>query len=302
MNTMDIKQAGAGAATGTSAAEGAATPDAIGANGERPARSGLALVTGASGGIGAACCRELAAAGYTVVVHYNRNRAAAEALAAELERIQTRAAAANYGQGSGSRATIAVEAPVLIGADLSTREGCEQIYDTIKAHTLPLAVLVNNAGLVRDNPLFSASLDELDETLRLNVHGTWYLSKRLARLMIREKRGRIINISSVVGSTGNPAQSIYGMTKAAIDNFTKVAAQELAGYGILVNGVAPGFIDTEMTRELSDDAKAQLLDRVPLGRMGRPEEVAEIVAFLASAGSYITGTTIHANGGLYAGA
>ncbi|MEQ9363647.1 MAG: 3-oxoacyl-ACP reductase family protein [Leptospirales bacterium] len=252
----------------------------------------LALVTGASGGIGAACCRDLARAGFTVAIHYKQNHDAAAALARELRSI-----------ASGIEAGFSVRPePLLIAADLSTREGCDHIYETIKVHPSPLAVLVNNAGIVRDNPLFSASMDELEETLRLNVHGTWYLSKRLARLMIREKFGRIINISSVVGSTGNPTQSVYGMTKAAIDNFTKVAAQELAAHGILVNGVAPGFIDTDMTRDLSVEAKARLLERIPLGRMGRPQEIAEIVGFLATAGAYITGTTIHANGGLYGGA
>ncbi|MCR9144606.1 MAG: SDR family oxidoreductase [bacterium] len=261
------------------------------AKGDRP----LALVTGASGGIGAACCRDLARAGYRIAIHYNRNRAAAEALAEELKEIAR-------SSGSAERELASPAEPLLIAADLSTREGCDQVYEAIKNETAPLEVLVNNAGLVRDNPLFSATLDELEDTLRLNVHGTWYLSKRLARLMIRERRGRMINISSVVGSTGNPTQSVYGMTKAAIDNFTKVAAQELAGYGILVNGVAPGFIDTEMTRDLGEEARAKLLERIPLGRMGRPEEVAEVVRFLATAGGYITGTTIHANGGLYGGA
>lgn len=259
----------------------------------------IALVTGGSGGIGAACCRDLARAGFTVAIHYNRNHTSAEALVEELREI-SRAAREASSVDDRQTGTPVPEA-ITIAADLSTNEGCDRIYDVLKAHELPLAVLVNNAGLVRDNPLFSATLDELDATLRLNVHGTWYLSKRLARLMIREKHGRIINISSVVGSTGNPTQSIYGMTKAAIDNFTKVAALELAQYGIQVNGVAPGFIDTEMTRDLPEDAKAALLERIPLGRMGRPEEIAEIVTFLAIAGSYITGTTIHANGGMYAG-
>lgn len=255
---------------------------------------GIALITGGSGGIGAACCRDLARAGFTVAIHYNRNEAAARDLADEI--VNHKSSESN---GAGGVSTIV--APLLIAADLSTTAGCDQIYDALRAQSAPLAVLVNNAGLVRDNPLFSASLEELDETLRLNLQGTWYLTKRLARLMIRAKRGRIINISSVVGSTGNPTQSIYGMSKAAIDNFTKTAAHELAEHGILVNGVAPGFIDTEMTGGLSSEVRTQVLERIPLRRMGRPEEIAEIVTFLATSGSYITGTTIHANGGMYGG-
>src|SRR5262249_22592711 len=114
-------------------------------------------------------------------------------------------------------------------------------------------------------------------------------------------KGRIINISSVVGSTGNPTQSVYGMTKAAIDNLTKTLAVELAPFGVLVSAVAPGFIDTAMTRKLSEAGKTALLDRIPLKRMGTPEEVADVVQFLATRGSYITGTVIHVNGGMYGG-
>ncbi|HTH14163.1 MAG TPA: SDR family oxidoreductase, partial [Spirochaetia bacterium] len=126
-------------------------------------------------------------------------------------------------------------------------------------------------------------------------------TKKLSRLMIRRKEGRIINMSSVVGSTGNPTQTSYGMTKAAIDNFTKTAAMELAGYNILVNAVAPGFIETRMTADLGDEVKAGILGRIPLGRMGKPEEIAQVVRFLAVEASYVTGTTIHVNGGMYGG-
>jgi len=133
------------------------------------------------------------------------------------------------------------------------------------------------------------------------MRSTWYLTKKLTRLMIRAKEGRVINISSVVGFTGNVTQSVYGMTKAAIDNFTKTAALELAGYNILVNAVAPGFIETRMTAELSDEIKAGIFSRIPLGRMGRPEEIAKAVRYLAVDASYCTGTVLHVNGGMYLG-
>lgn len=237
----------------------------------------IALVTGAGRGIGAAIARELGRKGFIVGIHYNSSAAPAEKLKEEI--------------GNA----------FLIQADISTAEGCDRIYNEIKARPEPLEVLVNNAGVVKDNPLFHASLDEFQMMVDLNMKATWYLTKRLMRLMIRKRSGRIVNISSVIGSQGNPTQSVYGMTKAAIDNFTKVAAMEMAEYGILVNSVAPGFIETDMTRDLSEEHKQFILDRIPLRRIGRPEEIAEVVGFLATAGSYITGTVIHVNGGMYGG-
>jgi 3-oxoacyl-[acyl-carrier protein] reductase len=159
---------------------------------------------------------------------------------------------------------------------------------------------VNNAGVAMDNPIFNATLEEFDATVNTNLRSTWYLTKRLSRLMIRKKAGRIINITSVVGLAGNPTQSIYGMTKAALDNFTKTAAKEFASYGILVNSVAPGYIGTSMTEKLSDELREEIHNMIPLGRMGKPEEVAEMVEFLASKGSYCTGSIFQVNGGIYA--
>jgi len=137
---------------------------------------------------------------------------------------------------------------------------------------------------------------------RAMLRGTWYLTKRLLRLfMLRGGSGRIINISSVVGHTGNGGQIPYTMEKAALDAFTRSLAKELWGRNILINSVAPGFIDTAMTEILPDDVRSKILENIPLGRMGQPEEVADVVTFLASRGSYITGTVIHVNGGLYGG-
>ena len=237
---------------------------------------GIALVTGGSGGIGEACCRALSSSGFQVAIHYNSNKDRAEKLASELP---------------GSFA---------LQSDLSTTEGADEIYNVLKKeHGGNLAVLVNNAGIALDNPLFSASLDEFDRTVNTNLRSVWFLTKRLSRLMIRKKTGRIINMSSVVGSTGNPTQSVYGMTKAAMDNLTKTLAKELAEHGILVNSVAPGFIQTAMTDDLSGEIKETLLRAVPLGRMGKPEEVAEVVQFLATSGAYCTGAVFHVNGGMH---
>ncbi len=237
---------------------------------------GIALVTGGAGGIGSACCRKLADAGFCVGIHYNQSLKPAKALMEELGNAFT------------------------IQADLSTQRGIDHIYEEIKSRG-GLEVLVNNAGITIDAPLFSTKIQDWDRVVATNMKSTWYLTKRLARLMITHRRGRIINISSVVGSIGNPTQSIYGMTKAAIDNFTKTTAIELAEYNILVNSVAPGFIKTKMTESLPEQFKLEILNRVPLKRMGSPEEVAEVVRFLAVEGTYCTGAIFHVNGGVYGG-
>jgi 3-oxoacyl-[acyl-carrier protein] reductase len=187
-----------------------------------------------------------------------------------------------------------------VQADLSRTEDVDRLSETLK-ESGGLEVLVNNAGMTIDAPLFSAKLDDFDRQVATNMRSTWYVTKRLSRLMIRARHGRIINISSIVGSTGNPTQSVYGMTKAAIDNFTKTAAMELAGYNILVNSVAPGFIQTRMTESLDDSIKQAILGRIPMGRMGTADEVAEVVRFLAVSGSYCTGSVFHVNGGMFGG-
>lgn len=237
----------------------------------------IALVTGGAKGIGRACSEALAEAGFLVGIHYNSSAKDAEELHKK------------------------IPDSFLIQGDISTIEGCDQIFNEIKSRKEPFEVLVNNAGWVRDNPIFTATLEEFQKTVDLNMRGTWYLTKKLSKQMIRNKSGRIINISSVIGSTGNPTQSVYGMTKAAIDNFTKVAAMEFAQHNILVNSVAPGFIDTDMTKDLPPEVMSKIFERIPLQRVGKPEEVAQVVKFLATSGTYITGTVIHVNGGMYGG-
>ncbi len=234
-----------------------------------------ALVTGGATGIGAACSRVLAQAGFRVAIHCNRSVAEAQAIASDLP-----------------------NGAFVVSADLSTEEGVDRIFEAMK-DAGPLEVLVNNAGATVDAPLFNAKLADFDRIVATNMRSTWYLTKRLSRLMMRKRSGCVINISSVVGSTGNPGQSAYGMTKAAIDNFTKTAALELAPFNILVNAIAPGFIETKMTDVLSDDIKNKILTRIPLGRMGTSNEIAQFVKFLATAGTYCTGSIFHVNGGMF---
>jgi 3-oxoacyl-[acyl-carrier protein] reductase len=239
--------------------------------------AGIALVTGGGTGIGAACCRRLAAEGFRVAVHYRSSAEKAEKLIAELP------------DAFGVR------------ADLTQSEDVDALIKQIKAEAGGVDVLVNNAGYNVNGPMLTMSLDQYDAVAQMN-RGTWYLSKMvLRRFMFRKSVGRIINISSVVGHTGNPGQIPYTMAKAGLDAFTKSLAQELAGRDILVNSIAPGFIDTEMTEELPEEVKAAILARIPQGRMGTPEEVADAVAFLALRGSYVNGTVLHVNGGMYGG-
>jgi 3-oxoacyl-[acyl-carrier protein] reductase len=237
----------------------------------------VALVTGAARGIGAACARALAAEGLRVVVHCNTNAAAGEKLAAQL--------------GDA----------LVLRADLTQPAEIDALVEAIGAQAGRLDVLVNNAGVVRNAPTPVMKLEDYDAVAALE-RGTWYLTKlALRKFMLKQKRGRIINVSSVVGHVGNRGQSPYTMAKAALDALTKSLALELAGRDILVNSVAPGFIETDMTAGLPEEARARILDRVPLGRMGTPEEVAEVVAFLATRAGYVHGTVIHVNGGLYGG-
>jgi 3-oxoacyl-[acyl-carrier protein] reductase len=237
----------------------------------------VAIVTGGATGIGAACARRLASDGFRVGVHYRSSEEKAQKLIAEL--------------------------PDAFGlkADLGDSEQIDAIVKQIKGEAGQVDVLVNNAGYNINAPMLTMKLDEYDAVAAV-ARGTWYLSKMiLRRFMFRKGTGRIINISSVVGHTGNPGQVPYTMVKAGLDAFTKSLAQEMTGKDILVNSVAPGFIDTEMTEVLPDEIKSAILSRIPQGRMGEADEVADVVSFLATRGSYVNGTVIHVNGGMYGG-
>jgi 3-oxoacyl-[acyl-carrier protein] reductase len=237
----------------------------------------VALVTGGGTGIGSACCRALAREGFRVGVHYRSSEERARKLAAELP---------------GAFA---------LRADLGVPEEIDALVTELKDATDRVDVLVNNAGLNVNAPMLAMKLEDYERVASM-ARGAWYLTKLvLRRFMLRKKSGRIVNVSSVVGHTGNPGQIPYTMTKAALDAFTKSLCQELAGRDILVNSVAPGFIDTEMTGELPDEVKVAILARIPQQRMGTAEEVADVVAFLATRGSYVNGSVIHVNGGMFGG-
>lgn len=236
----------------------------------------VAIVTGAGKGIGAACCRALSEE-FQVGVHYRSSEEQAKAVLSEI--------------GDG----------FLLHADLSDISQIDALLNTVKETAGRVDVLVNNAGISVNADINSMKIEQYDAQ-RAVTRGTWYLTKRIIRLfMLRQGTGRIINISSVVGYTGNSGQIPYTMEKAALDAFTKSLSKELTGRNILVNSVAPGFIETEMTQQLPEEVQKKILDNITLSRIGRPEEVAEVVAFLAKRGSYITGSVIHVNGGLYGG-
>ncbi len=237
----------------------------------------VAIVTGGGRGIGAACCRALAQEGFRVGIHYRNSSEEAGKVLAEI--------------GDG----------FLLQADIAEIDQVEQMVANLKDHTAHVDVLVNNAGQSINADINSMKIEQFDAQRSL-TRGIWYLTKRIVRLfMLRKNSGRIINISSVVGHTGNAGQIPYTMEKAALDAFTKSLTRELQGRNILVNSVAPGFIDTEMTEALPQEIKKQLLANIPLGRTGLPHEVAEVVAFLATKGTYMTGSVVHVNGGLYGG-
>ena len=237
----------------------------------------VALVTGGATGIGAACCLALATRGFRVGIHYNTSERAARSL---LD---------NLGDG------------FLLHTDLADVGQIETMVADLKSKVGRVDVLVNNAGISINADIHAMKIEQFDAQRAL-LRGTWYLTKRIIRLfMLRANSGRIINISSVVGHTGNGGQIPYTMEKAALDAFTKSLAGELKGRNILVNSIAPGFIETEMTAGLPAAVRSQILARIPLDRMGLPEEVADVAAFLATRGSYITGSVVHVNGGLYGG-
>jgi len=237
----------------------------------------VVLVTGGATGIGAACCRALAADGFHVGIHYNKSAERAQQMLSE------------------------IKDGFLLQADLASIEQIDAMIAKLKDAAGRVDVLVNNAGQSINADILSMKVDQFDAQRAL-TRGIWYLTKRILRqFLLRSPSGRIINISSVVGHTGNAGQIPYAMEKAALDAFTKSLAQELRGRNVLVNSVAPGFIETEMTKELPEEVKDKVMAEIILGRIGKPEEVAEVVAFLAKKGTYITGTVIHVNGGLYGG-
>ncbi|MBD3918203.1 3-oxoacyl-[acyl-carrier-protein] reductase [Paenibacillus sp. PR3] len=239
-----------------------------------------ALVTGASRGLGRAIAIALAEAGADVAVNYAGSEAAAVETANAIEALGRRA--------------------ILVQGNVGKSEEFEAIVKKTIEEFGKLDILVNNAGITRDNLIMRMKEEEFDQVIETNLKGVFNGIKSVSRQMMKQRSGRIINISSVVGSLGNPGQANYVAAKAGVIGLTKSAARELASRGITVNCIAPGFIETEMTDKLSDEAKAHHTGQIPLARMGQPNDIAQAVRFLASdAASYMTGQTIHIDGGMY---
>ncbi len=236
----------------------------------------IALVTGASRGIGRAIAEKLVADGFFVV------------------------GTATTDNGADSISTWLSENGQGLKLDVADADSIAEVIKTINNDFGAPVVLVNNAGITRDNLLMRMKEEEWDDVINTNLTSIFRMSKAVVRGMMKAKGGRIINISSVVGATGNAGQANYAAAKAGMVGFAKSMAKEVGSRNITVNTVAPGFIDTDMTKDLADENKKALLSSVALGRLGNPDEIAHAVSFLASAGaSYITGETIHVNGGMF---
>jgi len=238
-----------------------------------------AVVTGGSRGIGRAIALELASCGANVVVNYTSNSKAADEVVAEIE-----------ATGMSGMA---------IKADVSIASEVENLVNEVLKTFGSIDILVNNAGITRDNLIIRMTEKEFDDVINTNLKGAFICTKAVSRVMIKQKSGKIINVSSVVGIVGNAGQSNYAAAKAGLIGFTKSMAKELAKRGINVNAVAPGFIQTDMTSVLPENVKEEFLKSIPLMRIGKPEDIAKTVSFLASEYSdYITGQVINIDGGM----
>ncbi|TRY25477.1 3-oxoacyl-[acyl-carrier-protein] reductase [Brevibacillus sp. LEMMJ03] len=239
-----------------------------------------ALVTGASRGIGRAIALRLAEAGANVVVNYAGGEAAAAETVAKVKELGREA--------------------IMIRANVANAEEVNEMFKEALERFGTIDILVNNAGITRDNLLMRMKEEEWDEVIATNLKGVFNCLKAATRPMMKQRSGKIINITSVVGVLGNPGQANYVAAKAGVIGLTKTAARELASRGITVNAVAPGFIDTDMTATLPEDVKASMLGQIPLGRLGQADDIAGVVLFLASdAANYMTGQTLHVDGGMY---
>lgn len=240
----------------------------------------VALVTGSSRGLGKAMALKLAADGFAVAVHYGRNQAEAEKVAEEI-------------RAAGGTAQV-------FGADLSQPANASKLVDDVIAQMGRLDVLVNNAGITRDTLAIRMKDEDWDAVLQTNLSSAFAACRAAIKHMMKARSGRIVNVSSVVALAGNPGQANYVASKAGLIGLTKALAKEYGGRGITVNAIAPGFIDSDMTAQLSEEVKKAYLSNIPLARFGQPEEVAALVAFLAgNSAGYITGQTIGVDGGMH---
>lgn len=238
-----------------------------------------AVVTGASRGIGRAIALELASQGARVVVNYSGSEQKAIDVVAEIVE--------NGGEA------------IAVQANISDNDSVQALMKKAVDTYGSLDILVNNAGITRDNLLMRMKEDEWDDVINTNLKGVFLCTKAVTRQMMKQRAGRIINISSIVGVAGNPGQANYVAAKAGVIGLTKTTAQELASRNILVNAIAPGFITTEMTDGLPEELKEAMLKQIPLAKLGQPEDVAKAVAFFASSNAnYITGQTLHIDGGM----
>ena len=239
----------------------------------------VAIVTGASRGIGRATALRLAQEGAKVVVNYAGNLAAAEKTVDDIKQ-------------AGGEA-------ILFQADVASPQAAVELVKAATAAFGRIDILVNNAGITRDNLLVFMKEDDWDAVMNTNLKGVFNCTKAVAKTMIKQRAGRIINLTSVVGITGNAGQTNYAASKAGVIGFTKAAAKELAGRSITVNAVAPGYITTDMSAAMTEQAKAEFAKTIPMSRLGTPEDVAEAVLFLASdAANYITGQILNVDGGM----
>ena len=239
----------------------------------------VALVTGGSGGIGSAIAIKLSEKGFNVAITYLSNEKAAKEVIEKVEKNNVKGLA--------------------IKADVSKEKDVEEMMKTINNQFKTIDVLVNNAGITRDNLLLRMKAEDWNQVMDTNLKSVYLCTKAVTRNMMKKKYGKIINITSVVGISGNAGQSNYSASKAGVIGFTKSVAKELGSRGINVNAVAPGFIDTDMTSVLSEDIKDEMLKSIPLNRIGRPQDVANLVAYLSSdEADYITGQVIHVDGGM----
>ena len=239
----------------------------------------VALITGASRGIGRAIALKFAQNGANVIINYSSSQSQAENLKEEIEKIGTKA--------------------MIIKCDVSNSDEVNQMFSQIEKEFGRLDVLVNNAGITKDGLILRMNEEDFDKVIAINLKGAFLCAKAAAKMMVKQRFGNIINISSVVGITGNIGQANYAASKAGIIGLTKSLAKELASRNIRVNAIAPGFIKTDMTEVLSDKVKETMLSSIPLGRFGEADEVANVALFLASSlSSYITGQVIVVDGGM----